>query len=105
MLGPKILAGHALQELRVENQLKFAWRTRLGLLAPVLQELAIEHQRKYGAGSRLRSLGDMLRACSTSENLVPQIAIVNPPKPRLPHLLGGLPSFPSRWWGVWLSRR
>lgn len=37
---------HALQELRIENQLQFAWRTRLCLLTPVLQELVIEDQRK-----------------------------------------------------------
>ena len=37
--------------------------------------------------------------------LVPQTAIVSPPKPRLPDLRGGLPSFPSRLWGVLPSRR
>ena len=37
--------------------------------------------------------------------LVPQITVVSPPKPRLPHFRGGLPSFPSRLRGVWSSRR
>ena len=41
----------------------------------------------------------------THRKLVPQIAIVSPPKPRLPHLRGGLPSFPSRLWGVLPFRR
>ena len=40
-----------------------------------------------------------------AEALVPQIAIVSPPKPRLPHLRSGLPSFPSRLWGVLPFRR
>ena len=41
----------------------------------------------------------------TFDLLVPQIAIVSPPKPRLPHLRGGLPSFPSRLWGALPFRR
>jgi len=41
----------------------------------------------------------------TIAELVPQIAIVSPPKPRLPHFRGGLPSFPSRLWGVWSSQQ
>ena len=41
----------------------------------------------------------------TTATLVPQITVVSPPKPRLPHFRGGLPSFPSRLRGVWSSRR
>ena len=45
------------------------------------------------------------RAVDGRASLVPRIAIVSPPRPRLHHFAGGLPSFPSRLGGVWSSRR
>jgi hypothetical protein len=39
------------------------------------------------------------------KELVPQTAIVSPPRPRFAYSLGILPSFPSRLPGVWSLRR
>lgn len=42
----------------------------------------------------------LLRLVIGMMTLVPQITIVSPPKPGFDHLLGSLPSFPSRFEGV-----